>query len=320
MASRSPASRPVGGVDDAHVLLAPAFLRALHEEITAEVGPEAAPTALFQIGFLTGLRDGSRLIRGALAAGAGPDTATAALALRFRANPRPAEPGAVEIAGSWPEEREARAGGGPGCPVSAGYTAGWLSGLYENDVLVAEESCAGRGDPACRFVAREAHAWREGDDPRMAALADAMPFEAFRERLRGEPGPGEATSPDPGAFEPGAPIIHVWGPVMVLPFGGVDEALRAVELIGRDPGASDVSVVVVDLAGAVLDDAFGAAALERILEAVESLGGDVILAGVSSLSEAVVAELERPPLLVAKDIHHGIAQAFQIARAQRRLV
>ena len=92
------------------------------------------------------------------------------------------------------------------------------------------------------------------------------------------------------------------------------------ELIGHDPSASAVSVIVLDLTGAVIDDAFGAATLERIVDSVESWGADVVFAGLSPLAETVVETLEHQPLMVRKDLHSAIAAAFQITESQRTLL
>jgi hypothetical protein len=105
---------------------------------------------------------------------------------------------------------------------------------------------------------------------------------------------------------------------MVVPFGGADDSLRAVDLIGRDPAAREVSVVVLDLTGAVIDPGFGALALENVLDAIEAWGAEPVLAGVSPLSDPVVADLQRAHLVVRKDLPNAIASAFQIAQAQRR--
>jgi anti-anti-sigma regulatory factor len=105
---------------------------------------------------------------------------------------------------------------------------------------------------------------------------------------------------------------------MVVPYAGPDEALAAIELVERDPGAREVSVIVLDLGGAVLDEAFAAAALERIVETVEARGAELLLAGVSPLAESVLAGLEPRPIGVHKDLDHAVAAAFQIAEAQRR--
>jgi hypothetical protein len=107
---------------------------------------------------------------------------------------------------------------------------------------------------------------------------------------------------------------------MVIPFTSGDEALRAVDLIGHDPATRNVSVIVVDLAHAVVDEAFGALVLEQILAAAETHSVETIFASVSPLSEIVVAGLERQPLWTHKDLPQAVAAAFQIAAAQRTLV
>ena len=148
-------------------------------------------------------------------------------------------------------------------------------------------------------------------------MLERLPFDAFRELVNGlEP----AATPELNEGSPRDAAVHIWGPVMVIPFGGADEALLALELIGQDPGASEVSVVVIDLTGVVLDEAFGAAALEQVLERVDSWGIEALFAGVSPLSEHVVHDLQRAPLMVEKDLDAAIAAAFQVARAQRTLL
>jgi anti-anti-sigma regulatory factor len=229
----------------------------------------------------------------------------------------------VEIRGSWPERQEAEAylasigpGVAPNCFVSSGYTSGWLSGIFDLDLLAVEIECGVRGDSACHFIARETSAWREGADPRAVQLIDALPFPAFRQlvakHLESHPEPERHD-----AFEAGSPVIHVWGPVMVIPFSSPDESLRALELIGRDPDARQVRVVIVDLSGAIIDEGFGAVALEQILDAIESWGAEPILAGVSPLSGRVLEDLESTHLVIHKDLPEAIAAGFQIAELQR---
>jgi hypothetical protein len=238
---------------------------------------------------------------------------------------RPARGGRVplEVRGLWPEGREARAGGleavgSPGCVASVGYTSGWLSGLLGIDLLAVETACRARGAHACRFLARPLPDWQAGDDPAARRWLAALPYPALRAALAGLEAPGwPGAAP---AFDPESPAVHVWGPVMVLPFAGADETLHAVELIGLDPGARDVAVVVLDLTGTLLDEGFGALALERVLDAIRSWGAETVLAGVSPLSEPVVAGLEQPHLVVRKDLHEAIATAFRIAEASRRPV
>jgi anti-anti-sigma regulatory factor len=305
------------------VLLDPHFLGAMHAELEAELGSEDAATTLVQVGFIQGFHDAWRAVGGELGEGI---VLPPPLAIRFTAvrNAQPA--GAIEMVGSWPERTEASAHLsliGPcshvSCHLSAGYTSGWLSGTMDANILAIESSCAAAGAEECRFIAREADAWRADGNPRAAALLAALPFDAIRDLVQSRSRDDAERLPQDG-IDSDAAVIHIWGPVMVIPFTSGDEALRAVELISQDPAARDVSVVVVDLSGAIIDDAFGAMTLEQIIDSSEAQGAETIFAAVSSLSEPVVAELDRQPLLIHKDLSQAIAAAFQVALAQRMTV
>jgi hypothetical protein len=300
-----------------------AFVGALRRELDAELGPTDAGATLLQIGFLHGLRDAQNALGAVLHAGGPAEPLSPTLALRFRPVPHPGPRGAIELHGVWPERAEAGTGA-PGCAecpcwVSAGYTSGWLSGVLEADVLAVETVCSARGAHECGFVAREAQAWRALPEAGAHELLDALPFDALRQIVADD---ASRRGPPPSArgMDEGEPVVHIWGPVMVLPFAGPDEAMLAVELIGRDPGAAQVSVVVIDLGGAILDEAFGAAALERIVEAVEHWGAEAILAGGSPLSQGVIDGLSHAPVMCIKDLHEAIATAFRVAESQRRVL
>jgi anti-anti-sigma regulatory factor len=312
--------------EEPRFLLDVCFLGALHAELVEHLGRAEAHATLLQLGFLHGLRDAALVLRAGfghsplvLSAGS---PATPRLAIRFAPHPA-GSTDRFEIRGSWPERHEAEAylaavgpGASPTCFVSSGYTSGWLSGVFDADLLALEVECGATGDATCRFIAREPAAWRDTADPRVSYLLDSLPFPAFRQlvarHLESWP------EPDRGdAFEAGAPVVHVWGPVMVIPFSGPEESLRALELIGRDPGARDVRVVIVDLSGAIIDEGFGAVALEQILGAIESWGAEPILAGISPLSARVLEDLESTHLVIHKDLPEAIAAGFQIAELHR---
>ncbi len=312
--------------EEPRFLLDMCFLGALHSELAEHLGRDEAHATLLQLGMLHGLRDAALVLRSGFGQGvlelAGGSPATPRLAIRFAA--QPAGPGeGFEIHGTWPERHEAEAylaavgpAAGPTCFVSSGYTSGWLSGIFDADLLAVETECSARGDAVCRFVAREPAAWRQASDGQVSPLLGSLPFPAFRQLVAQH----LASCPEPDrrdAFEAGSPVIHVWGPVMVIPFSSPDESLRALELIGRDPGAREVRVVIVDLSGAIIDEGFGAVALEQILDAIEHWGAEPILAGISPLSEPVLEGLENTHLVIHKDLPEAIAAAFQIADAQR---
>jgi hypothetical protein len=318
---------------ESRILLDPHFLGALHEELRDELGPGEASITLFQMGFLHGLQDAARAVASAVDTRLPAARAAAIvppLAMRCRTRPGAGPAGAIEVVGSWPERCEAAAHlasqgatSGPVCALSAGYTSGWLSGTLDADLLALEVECSAVGHPGCRFVARETEVWRALGDEVAGARMDRLPFASFRSLVRQRQVRSLATRVTDGrgdAIDRDAAVVHIWGPVMVMPYTGPEEAMQAVSLIGGDPGASEVSVVVIDLGGAVVDDAFGALALEQIVRAIEAWGAEAILADPSPLSQAVVANLEHPPLFVLKDLDEAISRAFQIAQSQRRLV
>jgi len=312
-------------VKESDLMLEPAFLDALNAELEEDLGVEAAPLALVQIGLLHGLRDSMRVVAQAFSTLRGSHAASLApaLALRFVPGRGSETPGTLEMHGTWPDQREsvvrlARTGTcqEPSCFLSAGYTSGWLSGILNTEILALEVTCSSAGHDACRFEAREAEAWRVRGDPRAARLLNALPFPAFRKLVQTDL---EIQEFDSDGFDSDAPIVHIWGPVMVIPYAGADEAMRAIEMIGHDGRARDVSVVVLDLTGTFVDEAFGALALERIVETIDAWGAETIFAGLSPLSAPVVDDLDHKPLFVHKDIEHAIASAFQVSEARRTL-
>ncbi len=302
------------------------FLASLLVEIEDELEAAGARRALFQIGLLFGLRDAYRITAMELR---NPEEAVAEstlLALRFAPCPGEQPSGIVHVTGTWPERYEADARLSklgpeqfPCCALSAGYTSGWLSGTLDADILVVEQQCKTCGDDECSFTAREVSQWRESGRDVDLQLLPELPYDDFRDISRGFSQPLDSFRPPP-TFDFDASMVHVWGPVMVLPFSNIDEALHTVEMLGRDPDTSDVRVVVVDLRCEELDEGFTAAALEQILETIEAWGAEALLTNVSPLAEAVVADLEVKHLLLRKDLPEAIAAGFQIAEAQRHLL
>lgn len=306
------------------------LLAGLHAELGRRPGDGERRGALLRAGFLHGLRDATRGRRSAPPGEGAPWMASPAFAMRLAgALPTPGAAGRpLAVGGSWPLRLEAEAAvlacgrsTGPACLVSAAYTSGWLSALWDADVLAIERSCAARGDEACTFEVRDAAAWTAAADPAARLLLPSLPFGQLRDRLARERREAGDEGPEDGAdaFDPASPAVHVWGPVMVVPYAG-DETAVAVEAVARQPAAAGVTVVVVDLQGAIVDDGFGAVALERVVEAIEANGAEAILAGVSPLSARVVEGLGHGPVVTRKDLRSAIALAFQIAESQRHAV
>ena len=104
---------------------------------------------------------------------------------------------------------------------------------------------------------------------------------------------------------------------MVLPFTSADEALATITTLRHDPSARGLRVAIVDLRGQPLDEAFGAAGLERAIETLESWNVEVVLTGVTALAERALSGIEAGRLVLHKGLPSAIAAAFQIAEAQR---
>jgi hypothetical protein len=303
---------------DARVLLDPRFLGPLHDELWSTLAPAEAARSLRQMGVLHGLKDAAGALERLGAFQQGPF----ALPLAIQVQRSHGRGDALEIRGTWPEAREAAArleyglgAHGAVCHLSAGYTSGWLSELFDADLAAVETECAAEGRGACRFVARASASWGAAS-PELRWLAE-LPVDAWRSLVRER---AKRLRSDPlhvPAIERDSACVHLWGPVMVMPFGGPEEALRALELLARDPSAREVSVLVVDLRDAVIDEAFGALALEQIMGTATAWGAEVVLADPSPLSQHAIDGLSQPPLLVAKSLEEGVATAFQVARAQR---
>jgi V4R domain len=297
-----------------------AFIGALHFELRDRLGASDAQAALLQLGFLHGLRDALELVTQGPRATHPGQNGRPRLALALEAAPATRD---RPLRGAYRDGIEARAVNtalGPqseaSCALTSGYASGWLSGLFDADLLARERCCAAAGHARCEFEARTLEEWVATEPEAEGQVR--LPFSPLRDLVgRHLASQVEASDAPSASFEGGAPVIHVWGPVMVIPFAGAEETISGLDLIRRDPGARGVRVVVVDLAGAIIDESFGALELERVLETIERLGAEPILTGISPLSERTVAGLEVSHLLVQKDLPAAIAAAFQIADAMR---
>ena len=309
------------------------FLAALQRELFDELGAEEAERTFFHIGLIHGLRDATQISDAQPGRdGLLPMVRCPPLAMRFGS--QKAMDGLLEVAGAWLDHFEADArlsklgaSRHPACALSAGYTSGWLSGTLDRDVVAVERTCRVAGDECCSFVARDEATWRDGSGDYDGRRLSVASLRAVACEIADHDDPGhrhESASTLMGALPSHLdledPAVHIWGAVMVMPFTGPETALHTIEMMGREAATRSVRVVVLDLCGAVLDEAFGAAALESLVENIQSWGAEVILTGISPLSEDVVAELQANLLLSRKDLPEAIAYAFQIAEAQRYLL
>jgi len=300
------------------------FLASLIAELESELGPAPAARALFQIGVSHGVR-AARLVLGdgfSADCSGGPSSglATAALVMQIAPLARGMASG-IGFDGCWPEAHEASArlarqgrADAPACMLSAGFTSGWLSELHDLDIVAVEHECSAQGAPVCRFRAIERGGWQHETDGPTDRLP---PVERHLAAAAAPFGPVRDGRDAAASLDPADEAVHVWGPVMVLPFTRPEDALATIGVLGRETGTAAVRVVVIDLRNRPLDPDLGAEMLEQTLDAVEAWGAEVVLTGVCSLTAPVIAELASHHLLTQKDLPEAVASAFQIAEAQR---
>jgi hypothetical protein len=309
------------------------FLAALLVEFQDELGSQQSSLALFQIGLFHGLRDAARVCKEddshpGITNHPGADTTSLIMHWTGGAQTDPA--GDFSIKGTWPERHEAiarcsriGASADASCWMSAGYTTGWLSGTFDRSLIAREVECSARGDETCRFEVQEASEWSRQGHSDVQWLLSEVPFEAFHKVavtphiVRHTSRPGQNENDGQGQFDRTQPVVHIWGPVMVLPFTTIDEALGTVQALCQDPGVSEIRAVVVDLRERPIDEGFGAAALEQILEMIESWNAQSLITGVCPAADAAIESLEVSHLVIRKDLPQAIATAFQIADAQK---
>jgi hypothetical protein len=302
----------------------PEALARLREYTLEVAGPRDAAALLYRIGFDRGWADGSAVARNfSRSAVAAPRFAGPALPLLFL----PSEGdlptafggkvhGSVEAAvhrAVCPHLE------GPACHMSAGYAAGWYSAILHDTILVFEDRCESQGEPFCHFEARPVRSWIEAGDSRAAALLQYLdpPDPSVH---HGED--SEESDPEGaflGGFDPFSPAVHVWGPVMVLPYSGVEDADGALETVQEDIGPEAVRVVIVDVTGVHLAPVEACGVLD-LVSRLESRGIDVLVAGVRSGHEGFLGAdptgFEGP--IVVGDLTEGIARAFQMASVEER--
>jgi hypothetical protein len=279
-------------------------------------GPREAPALLYRIGFDRGWADGRFVAEAFGAQGVrAPRLAGPVLPLLFVPGEgrMPDDFGgalhdsieaAIEL--KWTGGSDATA-----CHLTAGYASGWFTAILREPILVIEEQCEGQGAAHCRFRGRPHEIWTAAGDPRALDLARYL--EPVDPNLDTEP--ADEAEGMLGGFDPLSPAVHVWGPVMVLPYAGVGDAGAALEAVQADLGEDMVRVVVVDVTGVRLDAAEICGLLELVAR-LEGRGLDVLIAGVARGDRTLgdsSARLQAP--LTVRDLSEGIARAFQIAHS-----
>ena len=302
----------------------PVELARLRRDLFSSLGPERACYVLFGVGFCEGMAEGLRVMRAFGSTTAGRvDVAARSAPMVFRP-----ESGALHssFGGSLARSIEASLhlrdyapAHDPVCYVSSGFAAGWYSAILGETILAQETSCIARGDERCHFEARRLQDLMDDADPWTLELLPYLDLEAIQTRAEEkslDPDDAEKQGDMMGSFDPMSPAIHVWGPVMVLPYSGPDDGLTALDAIREDVGHDQIRVVVIDVTGAVIDP-IEAVGLTRLLDALDSNAIETVMVGMGERGaryfRARANELG-PPLL-ARNISEGIALGFQLSQS-----
>lgn len=303
----------------------PEHLAALRDEIYSTHG-DNAPATLYALGFVEGMTDGLRVARGFAADELYPCLAGPGLPLLFV--PEAEKDDMVRITGTLENSLEARihraqglCANEPSCHLSAGYAAGWYGEILRERLIVKEVECMANGGARCRFVAHTLEEWQAACDPWIEQLLSRIDFPSLRAAATSRPAAlsGEFDADEPegdmfGGFDPMSPAVHVWGPVMVLPYSGAADGEAAIEMVSADLGTDRIEIVVVDVTG-VRIESVEADGLARFLDHLERLRIEAVLVGLSPEAQPLFQDqgcgLAMP--MLARDISEGIAFAFQLA-------
>lgn len=329
--SRTPQSRGAADLDPgsalelpelADGLCDPEVLRSLREEVLTLVGPEHAFGILYGSGFREGMLEGLRIARSFQ----GTATPVAHVSAPDLAVPLRPDPERQRLEGTSRCTREARLpapnpdpASQPGCAVTAGFTAGWYSALLDARMLAREVECVARGGAACRFDARSFEEWTSADPVWTEGLTLFLDVEKTRERavLRLTQA-DETLAASSDSFDPATGAAHVWGPVLVLPWAGIDDAECSLEAVWGDPIAETLEVAVVDVTSAHIGDAESVGLL-RLVDQLTEACVEIIFAGMRPEVFAMLSEscgaAQRP--LLSPDITSAIALAFQLCGGTR---
>lgn len=294
------------------------FLSALLLEFDRDLRPEVADQVLFAIGAAHGARAAEAILQQVIADA--PSSSAQPLALPMVLNPILSEGAAIGFEGEWPETHEARArlaqfelASEPRCLLSAGYTSAWLSRLHNRDLMAIEVECVASGGASCRFRAleREIHLGVAHDH-------NPVPLVPFTPEPI-DPAHSCQASVEAGhlRLDPADEAVHVWGPVMVLPFRRAEEAKTTVQVLSEDGNALGVRAVVVNLEHGLLAEDREFDFLVQTLQMIEQWGAEAILSGLSEPLSRRVDQRLCAPLLQRNNLPEAVASAFQIAEAQR---
>jgi hypothetical protein len=300
----------------------PRALAELRRQVLDQVGEDYGEGILYALGFREGMLDGLEVMR-RFDGGEPPAPCPVGASIPMVFVPRDGRLGhrftgelepCIEAVAALGEEAPV-----PRCYLTPGYAAGWYSAILDELLLVRELECAAAGASACRFEARRAEDWLERDPEWARALLACLEVERYRDASAHEgpePLDGRQEGGMLGCFDPMSPAVHVWGPVVVLPYAGLDDGLIAIETLREDLGAESLRVAVIDVTGARIDGV-EAVGLGQLQVELVSMGLEVLIAGAdrARLEQAGLADADGSLPLLAQDVCEAIALGFQICQA-----
>ncbi len=303
----------------------PTALAELRSGILDHIGMPHGIGILYGIGFLQGIIDGMRVAQGfqgflrpepRIAGCAIPllfTPASGAIAQRFDGTLDDSIEASLHL-------RVSPSTGNPVCHVGAGYAAGWYSAIRGEFLLVRETQCRAAGAETCRFEADTAAQWETRGDTWAREMLAFVDYERLHKRALDRVGELEKQAKPSGmlgGFDPMSPAVHIWGPVMVLPYGGFVDCIDALDTIREDLGPGHVQVVVVDATGAKIDGPEEVGLL-RLIDRLEEDRVEPIVAGLPNAIRRRLLPDGLPGLpLWAPDIETGITLAFQLCHTPR---
>jgi len=293
----------------------PGVLSELRHDVFRSVGPELGQGILYGVGFSEGVIDALRVVKEGRRPAQRDRLCGPALPILLQ----PASSDARRLCGTAPGALEAKlhlerfdASADPICVVTAGYAAGWYTELLDEPVLVREHHCHACGDALCRFEARRVEDW--GDDARIGELAAYLDIRALRARARELLDDDDTESNDEGdlfgSFDSLSPTVHVWGPLMVLPYSGAADCAAAIDTIVADVGAGHVRVVVVDVLGMRVEP-LEMAGLTRVLAYARDNDMEAVVVGIAPQASGVLGG-DLSNALRADSLTQGITLGFQM--------
>ena len=178
----------------------------------------------------------------------------------------------------------------PVCHSLTGYASGWCTSFLGAPLLAIETMCMGTGAPECRFEIRRPDAWGPEADTWRGSLhaTDYSISRELEEKL------AEIERQRTAIAALSTPILQVWEGVLALPVIGAVDAARAAQIMDDLLGAvsrAGARYAILDLTGVASIDTHTAHHLLKIVRAIELLGAQSIITGLTPEVAQILVKL-----------------------------